>query len=192
MDIRVERTYKMLVDAFEELSNEKPYQEISISELCDRSTVRRATFYRHFEDKQDFFRYYLTTFTDKFMEKIAAGDELQDLWEYASYMNIMFAEYAAHAGAVQRYLLGHDITVDIHDMIVNQVADGIIKRIKALCAEKEITPSASPEFIGTFYAAGLVHMLRMWLFDQQPYTVEELEHASTNFLRRFLSAEEAR
>lgn len=186
MDIRVERTYKLLVDAFEELLNEKPYQEISISEICERSTVRRATFYRHFEDKQDFFRYYLTTFTDKFMEKISAGYELDDLWEYARYMNIMFAEYAANAGAVQRYLLGHDITIDIHDMIVTQVADGIIERIKTYCEDNNVRLNSTPEFIGTFYSAGLVHMLRAWLFDDKPYSAEELERMTTGILKKYL------
>lgn len=189
MDIRVERTYKMLVDAFEELSREKPYQEISISELCDLSTVRRATFYRHFEDKQDFFRYYLTTFTDKFIAKIAEVDKLDDLWEYARYMNLAFAEYASDAGPAQRHLLGHEITADMHDMIVDQVADGIIKLVRAYCEEHGIAPEASPEFIGTFYAAGLVHMLRMWLFDEQPYSAEELERLTTDFLWRYLDAE---
>ena len=191
MDIRVERTYKMLVDAFEELSNEKPYSEISISEICERSTVSRATFYRHFEDKQDFFRYYLTTFTDKFIARISEVERLNDLWEYTSYMCIAFAEYASTAGPVQRHLLGHEITADMHDMIVAQVADGIIKRISVFCEEREVNPAASSEFIGTFYAAGLVHMLRMWLFDEQPYSAEELERYTTDFLRRYLDAESA-
>lgn len=191
MDIRVERTYGMLVDAFEELSKEKPYQEISVSEICERSTVRRATFYRHFEDKQDFFRYYLTTFTDRFIATLAEGDELADLWEYASYMNVKFAEYAAISGPAQRHLLGHEITADMHDMIVAQVADGIIRRVRAYCEERGIQPAASPEFIGTFYGAGLVHMLRMWLFEDQPYTAKELERLTTGFLRRYLEGESA-
>ena len=189
MDIRVERTYSMLVDAFEKLAKKKSFQEISVSEICELSTVRRATFYRHFEDKQDFFRYYLTTLADKFLATIAEGEKLDDLWEYTSYMHIAFAEYASAAGAAQRHLLGHEMTMDMHDMIVAQVADGITKRVEGYCEQQGITPPASPEFIGTFYAAGMVHMLRMWLFEDRPYTAAELERLTTDFLMRYLDAE---
>ncbi|MBR5259048.1 MAG: TetR family transcriptional regulator [Eggerthellaceae bacterium] len=63
MDIRRQRTRALLVQAFEELSRTKALQEISVSEICELATVRRGTFYKHFEDKDDFFRYYLTTVT---------------------------------------------------------------------------------------------------------------------------------
>lgn len=181
----------MLTDAFEELSRERPLQDISVSEICELSTVRRGTFYRHFEDKHDFFRYYLTTITDKFLRELDGGEDLDDLWEYASYMHVTFANLMASSKTSQKNFLGGEITAETLDMIVNQVADGIISRIKTHCAREGITPSASPEFIGLFYSAGLVHMLRRWIAEGKPITAEELERNCTAFLRRYLSAEGA-
>jgi AcrR family transcriptional regulator len=52
-DPRVRRTRKLLQDAFRELIHEKAFSEISIQHITDRATVNRATFYAHYNDKQD-------------------------------------------------------------------------------------------------------------------------------------------
>ena len=64
-DIRITRTDNLLCEAMEKLLASKPYDAISVSELCKLSTVQRGTFYRHFEDKSDFFKYYLNTITER-------------------------------------------------------------------------------------------------------------------------------
>ena len=51
MDLRVRRTYKLLVEALTELLADKAYDKISVSDICERAMVNRATFYKHFEDK---------------------------------------------------------------------------------------------------------------------------------------------
>ncbi len=53
VDPRVLRTRKLLEQAFLELMNEKGFQEMTIHEITERATVNRATFYAHFEDKDD-------------------------------------------------------------------------------------------------------------------------------------------
>ena len=53
-DLRVKKTKKALTEAFFKLLNEKPFEEITINELCDRADVRRATFYKHYTDKLNF------------------------------------------------------------------------------------------------------------------------------------------
>lgn len=188
MDIRVQRTRAMLVEAFRELSSERPLHDISVSDICERSTVRRATFYRHFVDKQDFFRYYLTTITDKLMEELEDGEQLDDLFEYAKHMHASLAKMTASSKDAQRVIVGGHIAAETLDMVVDQVADGIIARIRTHCAREGITPAASPEFIGLFYSAGLVHMLRRWISEGQPISVEELEGNCTAFLEHYLSA----
>ncbi len=57
IDIRVKRTYKQLRESFLKLLNEKSFDEISISEICDKADVHRATFYKHFNDKTEFLNF---------------------------------------------------------------------------------------------------------------------------------------
>ncbi len=55
-DARIIKTRTKLFSAFTALLSEKPFEEITINEICDKAEVRRATFYKHFRDKYDFLR----------------------------------------------------------------------------------------------------------------------------------------
>ena len=55
IDLRTQKVYSSLIEAFKNLLIEKSFEEITINELCDRACTRRATFYKHFSDKYDFF-----------------------------------------------------------------------------------------------------------------------------------------
>ncbi len=65
-DLRVRRTKKALFDAFLKLLSEKPFDEITINELCDTAGIRRATFYKHYSDKFDFLTAYTGVLRDNF------------------------------------------------------------------------------------------------------------------------------
>lgn len=179
----------MLVQAFKELSRTKVLQEVSVSELCELATVRRGTFYKHFEDKDAFFRYYLTTVTADIMEQLSKGESLDDLWEYASYMHVSLARMIIGDRAMRRNLEGGGVPAGVLDMVVAQIADGIVSRIESWCEREGVVLSVSPEFVGDFYSAGLVHTMRAWISRGQPFPPEELERRCTEFLRRYLEAE---
>jgi len=51
IDPRIRRTRQMLFQAFQELLAEKTFDQISVLDLAERSTLNRATFYDHFTDK---------------------------------------------------------------------------------------------------------------------------------------------
>lgn len=47
------RTKKMIADVMRELMQEKSFEKISISDICDRCDMNRKSFYYHFLDKYD-------------------------------------------------------------------------------------------------------------------------------------------
>jgi len=51
LDPRIRRTRQMLFNALGELLTEKSFDDISVQDIADRSTVNRATIYDHFTDK---------------------------------------------------------------------------------------------------------------------------------------------
>ena len=64
-DLRVRKTKKALFDAFIKLLSQKPFDEITVNELCDEAGVRRATFYKHYSDKFDFLTAYVRLLRDR-------------------------------------------------------------------------------------------------------------------------------
>lgn len=59
LDLRVQKTYKALVEGFEGLLLEKEFETISVTEICDAAMIRRPTFYKHFLDKYDFTTFFI-------------------------------------------------------------------------------------------------------------------------------------
>ena len=118
VDIRVRRTRKMLFDAYEELLAEKPFEKVSVSEVCARSTVNRATFYRHFADRGEFVAAYLQAVTDRFLARVAADGSDLGLEDYARLMHRELIRFVEGNREVARNTLG--------------------RRAKALSAEKPV------------------------------------------------------
>lgn len=54
VDLRVQKTERALMEAMMVLLKNKPFEDITVSDLCQAATVRRATFYKHYRDKYDF------------------------------------------------------------------------------------------------------------------------------------------
>ena len=57
LDLRVLKTRKALTAALYSLLCEKSMDNITVTELCERAVVRKATFYKHFGDKNELLTY---------------------------------------------------------------------------------------------------------------------------------------
>ena len=57
LDLRIQKTYLSLHNAFTELLEEKKFEEFTVNELCERAMIRRNTFYKHFADKYEYFTF---------------------------------------------------------------------------------------------------------------------------------------
>lgn len=78
MDLRIQKTYLALHNAFTELMEEKSFDELTVNELCGRAMLRRTTFYKHFANKYEYFAFYIretvSTLRDQLEPDVAAGE----------------------------------------------------------------------------------------------------------------------
>lgn len=86
MDLRVEKTYKALIENFEALLQENKFEEISVTQLCEAAMIRRPTFYKHFLDKYDFLTFFIkhkmNKIFDKAFSEIDKSSDKSSLKEY--------------------------------------------------------------------------------------------------------------
>ncbi|WP_428909950.1 TetR/AcrR family transcriptional regulator [Niallia sp. Krafla_26] len=52
-DPRIQRTRKLIMDSFIELSSKKEFKDITVKDITTEAMINRATFYYHFEDIYD-------------------------------------------------------------------------------------------------------------------------------------------
>lgn len=57
VDLRIQKTRSALTNALYDLMSQKSLDEITVTELCERAVIRKATFYKHFGDKTELLEY---------------------------------------------------------------------------------------------------------------------------------------
>jgi len=68
-DLRIRRTIFLLKRAVESLLQENSLESISVSDICNKAMVQRATFYKHFSDKYDLCNAILIDLKQEIIEK---------------------------------------------------------------------------------------------------------------------------
>jgi len=74
-DRRVVRSKRLIVGALRELLLEKDYKKISVIDIAERADIGRATFYAHFEDKDDLGRFIFGQLLAQIEQEIQIGLE---------------------------------------------------------------------------------------------------------------------
>ncbi len=67
-DKRIKKTKKYLKDTLIRLLDEEPFEQITVTKLCERADISRITFYSHYADKYDLLE-------DIFQDMITIGTE---------------------------------------------------------------------------------------------------------------------
>ena len=163
MDLRKERTLKLLADAFLELMYEQGYGNITVSQLCDRAMIRRATFYRHFSSKEDYLAYYVRSQRTLVHNRVLAGDDAGDCREYCRRMTDQLIDLAIEhrelleklrrdeGNAMLFFVLSREIASELCDVLLKNGA----------CADVEPADERRRRVMAfaLFYASGLFGVL---------------------------------
>lgn len=77
---------QLLADALYNLVQEKDFDSITISDICKRSGVSRATFYRYFHDKYELMSYHYESFVkSNFLDVESNLAWKEKLYQYANF-----------------------------------------------------------------------------------------------------------
>lgn len=103
IDTRIIRTHRLLKEAFLKLAEEKDLDDIGITEICDTAMVHRATFYNHFEDKEDFIRYVVKSSIEQIITESKKQAETDDSRAFSDLLMLNFLSFAT---AHKRLIMG--------------------------------------------------------------------------------------
>lgn len=171
-DLRVRRTYKLLCDALVELIREKPFEKISVTDICDRAMVHRATFYAHFEDKYALLEYCMSSL-------LAVFDEIP-VTEHT------FSGYKEYFMNVARKILGHmEKNRDMYLALLKQsntAFDHMLTQniYKKLCAKYEscvvhgVSMDVPKEIFASFYSGACSCLTAWWVKNGMPIEADGL------------------
>lgn len=102
-----------ITDAFLELLKEKSMEEISISELCSRANIGRASFYRNFESKEGILRRYI----HKLFKEWADEADKKENRPLNKFLGLLFAHIEKYRDFYS-LLYGRGLTYLLKDVII--------------------------------------------------------------------------
>ena len=154
LDLRQRRTRQSLVKALEELLVERPYQSLSVTDICQRAMVHRTTFYAHFNDKQELLRYLLLGVERRCVEACLPRDwsgEARDYFLTAA-RNVLDGP-GADDEPVLSVKNGDGVTYTVPQRIrpgrVEKRCD-LLFRVNRICRDSEIVVTSGGEPIARF------------------------------------------
>ena len=170
-DLRVQRTRKLLQEAFIALTVEKGFAAITVRDITERAMVNRSTFYRHYLDKYDLLEQYMNelyalTSEESFLaEKLGTAPN-----EVPSGLVNLFKHVQKYAD-FYRVMLG----TQGDPVFTERFRQNAEKRFRLLLSNIEPDPNAPPVDLRISYVsyAGIGAIV-WWLENNQQCTPEQL------------------
>ena len=181
MDRRVKYTKKIIKECFFDLLNEKEINKITVSELCTKADINRATFYRYYIDIYDL----LEKIQEEFIEelKVISGEKDYTVFSFSKEMLQVFLN--------NKDLLRIVFKTQNHIYFLNDFLDIAYEKCKnkwtrdiGYLDEKNI------EFATTFIFNGAIGVINYWVqneFTEPVYEISTIiEELNYNSIQSYL------
>ena len=168
MDLRVVKTYKLLHQAFTELLEEKTFEEMTVGELCERAMIRKTTFYLHFQDKYEYFNYYLTELKEEFKSNASSKTNINNFPEYSIQMLHEMFQFAQEHKSILNNLKNSNRMSFLYQSLEKQISlefYTILSKLDLDLSEYDL------HMIVSFYSGGLINVIYWWITN--PIEVDE-------------------
>lgn len=147
------------------LMEKKPYDEISISELCKAAGLSRQTFYQHYQSKNQVLEQHIDQLCEKFVGMVRYGD-INTVQELAYTFFVYFRQHTAFV----KLLMENDLT----GILSRRFPVHMEQLFDALGFMKKEIPLYQKKYYFSFVTGALVEMLIRWINEKQRCMISEL------------------
>jgi AcrR family transcriptional regulator len=173
-DRRVQRTEQLLRSALLSLIQEKGFETLSVQDIIDRANVGRATFYAHFDNKEDLlvsgFDNLRASLKERQREALVRRSGLDERVLGFSYE--MFAHANEHRD-VFLAMAGKRSHAIVQQLLYRILLDLVREDVKATVSRVRAN-SVPVEALAQFITGALFGLLMWWLNGKMRLSVEEV------------------
>lgn len=172
-DLRVIKTYSALTNAFYQLLSEKKFEEITVNELCNQAFVRRATFYKHFADKYEFFTFVVRSVFEQYTGDYAF--EPNQVKPLSFYMDIM--KNVLHFLTERESMVRSFTESSMYSTLMNIFTDELSQEVKGFLEEDQKNGavfSASAEITARFFTGAMINCIKFWFASDRSLSEADL------------------
>ena len=182
LDLRVQKTYRALHNAFTELLAEQHFEDVTLNELCKRAMIRRTTFYKHFADKYEYFTFYLQEVCEEFQKTVALEVAPDDFVSYSTKMTGLLLEFLRQHEAFAKNIMESNMFPLLLNILQNFIMEEILKMLRSYREFQHISLSQL-EGTAAFFSGGLLNTLFLSMRKGTLPTDEEFLEIVAPFIR---------
>ncbi len=172
---RVRRARERLLEAMLVVSGERGYEQISVQDVIEAAQASRATFYKHFKDKEDCFAQAYHDAADWLYRRLIGIAKRQPTWRQGLRAGMAeLLEFCANQPSLARALIvethaAGGAALAEHDLLMERLS-------RAIDGARREVPSrqAPPPVTATFMVGAVETLVRTKLMSDEPETAPEM------------------
>ena len=166
-DLRIIKTNNTLYDALINLLKEKTFEEIKVSDICQKALVNRSTFYAHFNDKYELFMSLINSLKESLQKELKSIEET-NLKDYYLKMIEVFLNHIEGKEQIYKTILINNRSSIIMDMIYDTITEDIKKKVTK--NDKDV-PN---EIFTAYYLGAIVNTGIEWFKNDKKYSKDQM------------------
>ena len=171
-DLRVIKTKLALYNALIDLMKYKTFEEIKVSDICNKALVNRSTFYSHFEDKYELLTDYINSLKIELTKELEKNQSIKSSKEYYIEMMKLFLNHVEEKK--DSYLA---IAINNRNSILTDILYDYINHdiISILTEYNTLSNNDIPKtIVAKFYLGAVVNIAFHWIENVNKYTKEDI------------------
>lgn len=171
-DLRVVRTRKLLSTALFDLLETTPYEKISVIDICKKAMVHRATFYNHFESKEDLLEYTIDSIKEELFSLTIEKETYASPKEMYMTLIKSVLDYVTENRTKLLLILNKNSLEKANELILTTIKRSVLYLTgKNKYSDEYAVPI---NVLTDFIAGGVTNMGVNWLLSKDPCSKEEL------------------
>jgi len=171
IDLRIQKTKKNIYESFLQLLQKDAFENIKVSEICEKALINRSTFYAHFEDKYCLLDSFIKDLKIELRLTLEKNENITSSKEYYMKLIELLLEHIESSKEIYGAVMLNNRNSVAMDMIYDTLKEDIKKRIENEKMEGQKIPAS---FVSDFYLGAIFNIGMEWIRTNKTYTKEEI------------------
>lgn len=168
-DLRIIKTKKVIYESLETLMKDHPFEEIKVSDICEKAMINRSTFYAHYTDKYELLSEFINTLKNNLTIELNKNENIKNTKEYYLEMIRLFLEHLEERKDTYYAIMINNQNSITMDILYDTIYKDIIKQ------NDTSTPRKIPlEIVSKFYLGGVFNVCMEWLKYNNKYSKKDI------------------
>lgn len=158
IDLRVIKTKKNLYDSLLDIMRNKAFEEIKVSDICDKALINRSTFYAHFNDKYELLYSLISDLKNDLTGELSKNNNIESPKEYYMEMIKLFFNHMDNNIDTYSAIIKNNDNSIILDMTYDTIINDLNNNLKNINTGNIPVEFISKFYIGAVSAVGLDYL----------------------------------